>query len=168
LAEEAVTVKCELCGNTIIGPSRYVIVEGSRMITCSDCAKYSSGEWKPQKVSQKVIQRGKIPVRQKDETVLKEEALRVIPSYSSVIREARERAGWSIEQLASRVGLKTSQVRKIESGKLIPSLKEAKLFEYQLKVSLVTTAEEEVAPKGPKPQSLTIGDVIDFREEDEG
>ncbi|MGQ9513882.1 MAG: multiprotein bridging factor aMBF1 [Thermoproteota archaeon] len=163
-----VTVKCELCGNTIVGPLKYVIVEGSKIITCSDCAKYSSGEWKPPKVNQRVAQRGRILARPKSEMVLKEETLRVIPSYSSVIREARERAGWSLEQLASRVGLKASQVRKIESGKLMPSLKEAKLFEHQLKVSLVTTAEAEGTSKGTKPQSLTIGDIIDFRERDEG
>jgi putative transcription factor len=160
--------KCELCGNTIIGPSRYVIIEGSRMMTCSECAKYSSGEWKPD-----TIQRQRPPVPQQarrtlmrpaPDTSLKEEALRVRPAYSSIIKEARVHTGWSLEQLASKVGLKESQVRKFESGKLVPSLKEAKVFEHVLQISLISTAETGEGLKGSKPEALTIGDVIDFED----
>lgn len=137
-------------------------MEGSKIVTCSDCAKYSSGEWKPSKP--KFAQSRRIPATQSSSAVLKEETLRVVQSYASLIKEARERAGLSLEQLASKVGLKASQVRKIESGKLAPSLKEAKLFEHILKVSLVVADDVVGAPKGPKPQALTIGDIIDFKE----
>ncbi|MBO3804271.1 MAG: TIGR00270 family protein [Candidatus Brockarchaeota archaeon] len=163
-AEEAATAKCELCGNAIVGPSRYVIVEGSKVITCSDCAKYSTGEWKPSKPGPKAGPRRRALPAQAREEALKEEALRVVPSYPTLIKEARERAGLPIERLAYMVGLKESQVRKIESGKLAPSLREAKLFEHVLKISLVSAEEVVGAPKGPKPQALTIGDVIEFKE----
>lgn len=159
--------KCELCGNTIIGPPKYVIVEGSRMMTCSECVKYSSGEWKPPERPTKAIQRTRrVLMRPPTDMSLKEEMLRVVPNYSMLIRETRERLGWPLEQLAYKVGLKESQVRKIESGKLIPSLKEAKLFEHVLQITLIATATETgIESKGSKPQTLTIGDIINFEDE---
>jgi len=166
---EATTARCELCGNAIVGPPRYVIVEGSRMMTCSECSKYSSGEWKPPERVTRSPQRARgLPTRPAGDAPLKEEALRVVPTYSTIIREARERLGWPLEQLAYKVGLKESQVRKIEAGKLVPSLKEAKLFEHVLQIPLIEAAEMGGGSTGSKPQALTIGDVIDFEDEGRG
>jgi len=99
------------------------------------------------------------------DALLKEETLRVVPTYSTIIREARERLGWPLEQLAYKVGLKESQVRKIEAGKLVPSLKEAKLFEHVLQIPLIEASETGGGSVCSKPQTLTIGDVIDFEDE---
>jgi uncharacterized protein (TIGR00270 family) len=161
--------RCELCGNAIIGPPKYVIIEGSRMMTCSECAKYSSGEWKPPERPKKGMrQTRRVLMRPPQDTTLKEEALRVVPKYSTLIREARERLGWPLELLAYKVGLKESQVRKIEAGKLIPSLKEARLFEHTLQIPLIAAAETGGGSTPSKPQTLTIGDIINFEDEDKG
>jgi uncharacterized protein (TIGR00270 family) len=161
--------RCELCGNAIIGPPKYVIIEGSRMMTCPECAKYSSGEWKPPERAKKGVRpTRRILMKPPQDMALKEEALRVVPTYSNLIREARERLGWPLELLAYKVGLKESQVRKIEAGKLIPSLKEAKLFEHVLQIPLIVAAEAGGASTPSKPQTLTIGDIINFEDEDQG
>jgi len=149
-----------------MGPPRYVIVEGSRMMTCSECAKYSSGEWKPPGRTARISPRTRrLQTRPVVDATLQEENLRVVPTYPSIIREARERLGWTLERLAYKVGLKESQVRKIEAGKLVPSLKEAKLFEHVLQIPLIKAAETGGGSMGAKPQTLTIGDVIDFEDE---
>lgn len=137
------------------------------MMTCSECAKYSSGEWKPPgRVTRNPLQRTRrLQTRPIGDAPLQEENLRVVPSYSTIIREARERLGWPLEQLAYKVGLKESQVRKIEAGKLVPSLKEAKLFEHVLQIPLIEVAETGGGSIGAKPQTLTIGDVIDFEDD---
>jgi len=136
------------------------------MMTCSECARYSSGEWRPPgKVASSSQRTRRLQTRSVVEAPLQEESLRVVPTYPTIIREARERLGWPLGRLAYKVGLKESQVRKIEAGKLVPSLKEAKLFEHVLQIPLIKAAETGGGSMASKPQTLTIGDVIDFEDE---
>jgi len=161
-------LRCELCGNKIEGAVHHVIVEGSRMTVCSDCSRFGSGEWKPEppkpRKAVKASGTALTPRQGPSGDMAREEGLRVVPDYSQVIRRGRERMGLSIEELSSKAGLKASQMRKVEAGKLVLSLREARLLGHILRVSLITEeAPAKPQVRGQRLPELTLGDVVEVR-----
>ncbi len=87
----------------------------------------------------------------------------MVENYSDVIRQARERAGLSTEELGMKINEKESVLRKIETGKIAPNdllvSKLERLFKIKL---LVPVADEKASQNLPKTASheLTLGDLM--------
>jgi putative transcription factor len=78
-----------------------------------------------------------------------------------VIREAREKKGWSREDLGEKIYEKVSVIHRLESGKMVPDLKLARKLEKTLKVTLLEKTEEAQLDdlKGSNMRKATIGDI---------
>jgi putative transcription factor len=91
--------------------------------------------------------------------------------YGTRIRKAREKLGFSHEDLGKKLNEKVSLLRKIETGKMTHSDKLAAALEHVLKVRLIVPAKEEKVPEAkiPKAQSreLTLGDLVQLKKKGE-
>lgn len=88
----------------------------------------------------------------------------LVENYHVKIRQAREKLGFSHEDLGKRMSEKVSLLRKIETGKMTPDNRLATLFERTLKIKLIVPAKEEKTPQTTVSKAagreLTLGDLI--------
>ncbi len=61
----------------------------------------------------------------------------IVENWGEVIRKARQKAGLTIEQLASRIMEKGNYMHAIESGRIMPTLETAKKLQKELKIILI-------------------------------
>lgn len=168
-------MQCEVCGRTIIGRSYKAIIEGARLVVCKDCAILGSLSWElktkePVKTtpSSKRLMRKKLKTSTKQQSPF-EPTLELVPNFGTLIRQARELKGLSHEDLGRRINEKVSQIRKLESNKMIPNNKLAKKLEYTLKIKLLIPLSKNKIPKklmsSPKSKVFTLGDLIKNKKE---
>ncbi len=91
----------------------------------------------------------------------------VVEDFPTLIRTARESMGMSRDALARTVGVKESVLRRIESGQLIPDEQLARRLERVLGVKLLVPAEHGEAPSKAPKRELTLGDIVEIREDDD-
>ena len=82
--------------------------------------------------------------------------------YDERIRNAREQAGLTQEELANQLNEKTSLIRKIEHGDVLPSDDVQKKLERALDISLVEGVSDEDTEWESSGSSgtYTLGDVV--------
>lgn len=149
------SVNCEICGRTIAKGVR-VKVEGTVMEVCNNCS--SMGEklaaprqWTPKQQNLKLSQ----------ETV--------VDNYASLVKQAREKRKWTMEEFALRAQEKEMFLHRVEQGSLTPDPALARKLERVLGIQLIampkSDAEEETkapvqADDEEKTTGLTLGDFI--------
>ncbi len=146
-------MRCEICGNKIIGKPMKTKIESSTMLTCNACAKFGKVQREPPRP------RRPRPVRRKPR--FEEPSHEVLEDYNSIIREAREKKGWSREDLAEKIYEKASVINRLESGKMVPDIKLARKLERILNIKLMEKLEdvssEDIGSSARK--GATIGDI---------
>jgi putative transcription factor len=150
-------MNCEMCGTE--ADLFKTNIEGTFMNVCQQCSKYG-----------KVVESlRKEPARQKKkvfvEVKAKKEILEVIvPDYAELIRKAREKLSMKQEEFAKKVNEKESQIHKMETGAMTPSLKTAKKLEKMLNIRLTEEYVERENPvvKG-KESVMTLGDLVKIK-----
>lgn len=167
------TIFCEICGRAIKGKALRVLVDRSEMLLCPSCAKrhgkilgtYAASRRQPQSVVTSPYRTRPYRVRTRP-TRRREENYEVVEDYAERIREAREEMGLTREILARMVGEKESTIRRIESGKLTPSIDLAKKLERVLKITLLQPVSEglEALREEGEEYYLTLGDVVEFKD----
>ncbi|MBC7117748.1 MAG: TIGR00270 family protein [Methanobacteriaceae archaeon] len=145
-------MRCEICGRKIRGKPIRVKIEGSVMDVCTDCSKFGKVQRqpkKPKRTPRKKITRPMEPVYE------------VLEGYNRIIREAREKRGWSREDLAKKMNEKVSVIHRIEAGRMEPDIKLAKKFEKTLNIKILEKFEEEEIPEASRGslRGATIGDI---------
>lgn len=81
--------------------------------------------------------------------------------YDDRIRNARERAGLSQEELAKELNEKQGVIRKLERGEILPSDDVQKKLERALDISLVEGEDSEDSEWSSESSgSMTLGDVV--------
>ncbi|MDI9624405.1 MAG: multiprotein bridging factor aMBF1 [Methanothermobacter sp.] len=145
-------MRCEICGRKIPGRPIRVKIEGSVMDVCIDCSKFGKVQRqpkKPKRILRKKITRPMEPVYE------------VLEDYNKIIRDARERRGWSREDLAKKMNEKVSVIHRIEAGRMEPDIKLAKKFEKTLNIRILEKFEEEEIPEARRGsfRGATIGDI---------
>ena len=162
-------MRCEVCGCRINSKPFNVIIEGARLTVCGECAKHGKicyDEPKP-KIA---VPRPKakptpltIPVKRASVPTV-DTSLELVEDFDLRIRQAREKLGFSHEDLGKRLNEKVSLLRKIETGKMTPDNKLATMLEHALKIKLIVQAKEEKVPEAKIPRTagreLTLGDLI--------
>jgi putative transcription factor len=87
----------------------------------------------------------------------------LIEEYSRVIKEGREKLGFSQQDLAFKAKEKLTVIQKIEIGKMLPTMRLSKELEHILRVRLLVPREELDLPSPPRRVSpstvATLGDV---------
>ncbi|WP_054836158.1 multiprotein bridging factor aMBF1 [Metallosphaera hakonensis] len=157
----AVETYCEMCGARVTGPSYSVKFEGSTITVCKTC--YDKIKKHATLVPKNEAK--KTPVKPKLVQKSQEVELDIDESYPRLIKEARERLHITTKELADRMRIQENIVKRIELGKLKPTIAEARALERILGIKLVV----EVSPgKGGSEelddQTLTLGDIIKIRE----
>ncbi|MGC9010479.1 MAG: multiprotein bridging factor aMBF1 [Sulfolobales archaeon] len=193
------TVYCEICGREIPETSAFKIyVENIEMIVCPSCYfKYvSSGSRNISRSSVKgpdIVKKNQristessakhimftpmIPqrsgVKRTQQVNLKiVEKYEVDPNYPEIIRRAREQRNMSTKDLALRLGESENVIKRIEAGKLIPTIDLARKIENILGVKIIVmkTEEEALTSSSSKlakvPSDLTFGDVVAIRKKE--
>ncbi|RLF04377.1 MAG: TIGR00270 family protein [Thermoprotei archaeon] len=152
-------MQCELCGRPIMGQPIKAWIEGAQLTVCPNCARYGS------LVKQEKTRspRHQTVVKQKS-SKLGVEDLVLVENYNVLIRHARERMGMTQADLAKLIGEKESIIRRLESGRMTPSLELARKLEKTLKIKLFEEVKQ--LQELPRPQSfqLTLGDVAIIKE----
>ncbi len=168
---------CEICGAR--APKlRRVVIEGSIMNVCPDCFNTLTkktpvenvfakpgGTLVKKPVATKPVAVKRVERKTPVENVSLAESVGLVNNYRELIKSRRRELGWSEEDLGEKTGLKTSLIKKIESGKITPSVVDVRKIEDALKIKLLTSSkQEEAAPlkhlvKSPSP-TLTLGDIL--------
>lgn len=149
---------CELCGKPIVGKPTKAWIEGAQLTVCHRCSRYGSV------VKSTVQQVASHQLPKRREVRLESEDKLLVSNYNTLIRQARENMSLTQADLARLIGEKESIIRRLESGRMTPTLELAKKLEKVLKVKLYEEVRQE--QEIPKPQGfeLTLGDVAVVRE----
>jgi len=145
-------MRCEICGKKIIGKPIRVKIEGSIMDVCVDCSKFG-------KIQRQRTERPKRPPRRTVKNI--EPIYEILEDYNMIIREAREKRGWSREDLAKKINEKVSVIHRIEAARMEPDIKLAKKLEKTLNIRILEKFEEEETPDLSRGsfKGTTIGDI---------
>ena len=170
-------MQCEVCGREIVGKPHRVIIEGAKMITCSECAKLGSDYWIPEPE----ILKSKIPARKTLKPTTRVTALRrrsniismnidenmeIIEGYGLIVKRARENLGLTPEDLGKKIGEKESVIKKIESEKIVPDIRLVAKLEHALRIKLLTKIpeEKEKIPIAKEPnRTVTLGEIVHLK-----
>jgi len=147
-------MRCEICGKKIAGKPVKTKIESSVMLTCEECSKFGKVQREPPKArSPRPVRRNAPRYREPSEEVLED--------YNTIIREGREKKGWTREELGEKIYEKASVVSRVESGKMIPDIKLARKLERTLNITLIEKTEngkqEDLGPAARR--GATIGDI---------
>jgi putative transcription factor len=155
-------MRCEICGKKIVEEPIKTKVDGSIMLTCKECSKFGKVQREAPKPKRPGAPRGGTLRRIQRP---KEPAEEVVENVKDIVRQARERKGWSREELGEKIYEKASVVSRIESGKMVPDLKLARKIEKLMNIILVEK-NEDVSADGlghSKVRGATIGDIAQIK-----
>jgi len=168
-------MRCEVCGRRIIGPPYKAIIEGAKMMVCSECSKLGSIYWEAKteprmkKIAKRLTQPVIAPRKQPSITV--EESVELIDDFGAKVRQAREKLGLSHEDLGKKISEKVSVLRKIESRKMTPDNLLVEKLQHALKVKLLVPVSEPKVPSKAlatsRPSAPTLGDIAQVKREKE-
>jgi putative transcription factor len=190
-------VRCEVCGRKIHGDPIRANIEGAKLTVCAECAKHGKIIY-PDEVKQAPkspfltivsstgstsaststgttpkSRRSAAPVKQKklNLAVKVEITQELIAGYAAVIRVAREKMGFSHEELGLKINERASVLKHIELGKMEPNNLLASKLERLLKIKLLVPIEVEEKPASTpvtgKNQEVTLGDLIEIDSNDD-
>jgi putative transcription factor len=137
--------ECPICGSIIWGKGQKVLIEGAKITVCDSCAQHGT---KIQKFSAGIQK--KKPFRQKSQIPQKRQNIKtdiiddweIIPDYAKKIRKKRDSLGLNQDQFAQKLNEKPSLLRRIEAGKVEPTIKLAKKIEDVYNIKLLKKTGE--------------------------
>jgi len=153
--------ECPICGSIIWDKGQKVLLEGAKITVCHNCAQHGKKLEKPPTNTQikksYPYNRKNTPKRQ----VLKKDFvgdLELISDYADKIKSKRNSLDLNQDQFAQKLNEKPSLIRRIEAGKVEPTIKLAKKIEeiYNLKI-LKKTDEIESSVKNDKYMKKSTG-----------
>lgn len=118
-------MRCEICGKKVIGKPIRTKIDNSIMLTCNDCSKFGKVQREPPQPQRP----GRAPAGRRRSYRSQEPTQEVVEDFHKLIREAREKKGWSREELGEKIYEKVSVINRLESGKMVPDLKLARKME---------------------------------------
>jgi len=173
-------VYCEMCGRPVERRrAKIVYIEGARLTLCPECyAKVSRRivTTEVRTLTQEVTKRPRMQARPEMHTWShrrrrKLEEYEVVPDYAERVRKAREKLGWTQRMLAEAVKESENVIKRIESGRLVPSIDLAERLERVLGIKLLEPVVEEIPQTYQSRQvsnikELTLGDIAAIRKKE--
>ena len=154
--------ECEKCGRETNNLS-LVNIMGAQMYVCPQCARFG----KPVKKEKKESDQRAPPVRyvrpKRQSTprdALGDTELELDEEYPRSIQRAREKRGWSREDLGRKINEKVSVISKLEHGQMHPSDKLIKKLEKTLDIRLMVPVENVIIKRKASSGGMTLGDFI--------
>jgi len=159
---------CELCGSPIVGKAYKITIEGVSLTVCEKCYRKQSA--KAQEKSAREEREAKPaaqPRPKRTQPKIKHEVeFEVVEDYAQRIREARERSGISLLALSQKVMEKETVLKRVEQGRLRPSIDLARRLEKALGIKLLEPVVDESRESSMKIESedeITLGDIVNIR-----
>ena len=146
-------------------------LDGVILNVCSACAKRYSKYIVRDNMTRSSMPRPQRIVRTRVQPRLRELEYEVVEDYNIRIRKARENLGLTRELLAQELGEKESVIRRIEEGRLVPTIDMARKLERILKIKLLEPAESisyEKYVKRGRNMVLTLGDIVVIKDRKKG
>ncbi len=141
-------MNCEICEKRASDLVK-IRLEGATMNVCESCAKLGERISAPPVFA---------PKREKEIEFSKED---IVVHYASLVKSAREKKGWTQEQLAREILEKEFLIQRIEQGRMQPTIILAKKLQRALGIQLITMVEQEKVEAGkPHNSAFTLGDLI--------
>jgi uncharacterized protein (TIGR00270 family) len=168
------TMRCEVCGQKIIGPPFKAIIESAKMLVCGKCVKLGAVAWEAKtEPHMKKIQR-RLPqtlvASRKQPSLMIEATFELVDDFGPKIRQARENFGLSHKDLGKKISEKASVLRIIESGKMAPDNLLIQKLQHTLKIKLMVPVSEPSVPAKEfakvRPSATTLGDIVMVKKED--
>lgn len=158
---------CEMCGRELDSKTaKKAVVEGSLLILCQDCyARLSKTTTVREPPKQPPRTTPSVSAPKKQTRVVEE--LEIVDDYATRIKSARESLGWTQDVLAQKVGESVLTIKRIEGGKLKPSVELARRLERVLAIKLLEPVVKEdryISINSGGSEHLTIGDLISIEE----
>lgn len=153
---------CELCGAQIGDKGITVSYEGSIITVCNSCYN---------KIKKHAAIINNTPKKIKDKNIQKKQQkldnveLEIVDDYYKIIKNAREMLGMNQQELAQKLKVSENIIKRFESGRLKPTISQAKQLEKILNVKLVVPVESEESNSKFSDIELTLGDVVNVRED---
>lgn len=153
---------CDLCGHS--EAHLRARVAGAEAAVCDRCARLGTviGEIEaPKKQSE-------IKKLEQKKTQIVERVTEVVEDIGPKVHKMREELGWKQEDLAKKISEHESMVSRIEHG-YIPSPDIARKLEHALQVKLteVSTQNEQEYVSGKGTGPMTLGDIMVVRKRSE-
>jgi putative transcription factor len=159
--------ECPICGGKIWGRGEKVLIEGAKITVCQSCAQFGvkiktkpktmtssrNAYPKPKSSTKKVVRIREI-----------EESVEIVSDYVVRIRKARNARGLNQDQFAQKLNEKPSLLRRIEAGKVKPTIKLAKKIEEVYNIKLLKQVDE-IEPSAKQSQYMkknsgsSLGDI---------
>ncbi len=176
-------VQCEMCGAETSDPNR-VKIEGAELDVCDNCTEFgtevrteepsststkystsSSGSSSSSSSSTGGSTGSSSGGRSRRDDVY-DDLEELAPDYGGRIRQAREGAGMSQEDLAKQLNEKASLIRKLEHGDTLPSDDVQGKIERALDVDLTASGGDEDAEwsGGSSTGEYTLGDMVERKD----
>lgn len=145
-----------------------MLVDRSVLSVCSSCERFGrpldvpAGQGRPQ------VPAGNVPLalekRKKTQgraDVFSADAMRVelVEDFAQRIKTARERKGWTRQDLGGRVGEREVVVARFENGSLHPPDDVARRLERELGITLFEAVQSVASSAAPK-RARTVGDLL--------
>ena len=168
--------QCEMCGAEKASLTT-TKVEGAELDLCDDCTefgtevrtesssststKYSTSSGSGRSESDSSSSGGASSASTRRRRDMFDDMDEIATDYDQRIRQAREQASLTQEQLADELNEKASLIRKLERGDTLPSDDVRRKLERELDISLVEggDADEEQWSSGSST-TTTLGDVV--------
>ncbi|MEM4035945.1 MAG: multiprotein bridging factor aMBF1 [Fervidicoccaceae archaeon] len=148
-----------MCGSALRGEGREIFVEGALVRVCDRCFSRATRKRPlPESRAPRPTPRSVRPVERRRAD------LEVVENYAYLVRTAREKLGLTAAELAARIKEKESVVKRVESGRLRPTIELARKLERALGVKLLEkTSEGEEAARNDEIEidvAVTLGELI--------
>ncbi len=150
---------CELCG-VDVPRTRKVVVEGTPLNVCSNCAKFGTPAPKEEAATDSPIISRLERRRYRPRDVYEKDVDVLVSDYNVRIRRARMGMDISQEELGKRLNEKWSVINKLETGDIRPDDKLVRKLERTLGIKLREKFTPEKVEKRTTGHALTIGDII--------
>ena len=153
--------RCPICDG-IIWKGQKVLIEGVKMTVCNSCAQYGKKLLTKPKSTYLKKSYSTHPKSSSRNSKKKIDEMEIVPDYAKIIRNIRTLKKLNQDQFAQKLNEKPSLLRRIESGKVKPTIKLAKKIEKVYNITLLKKSNEiEVDTKKymKKQTSSTLGDI---------
>jgi putative transcription factor len=159
--------ECPICGGKIWGRGEKVLIEGAKITVCQSCAQFGVKIRKRPKMVESTRKTYPKPNTTKKKGLYPreiEDSVEIVSDYVARIRKARNARGLNQDQFAQKLNEKPSLLRRIEAGKVEPTIKLAKKIEEVYNIKLIKQVDE-IEPSAKQNQYMkkssgsSLGDI---------
>ncbi|MFW9945508.1 MAG: multiprotein bridging factor aMBF1 [Candidatus Odinarchaeota archaeon] len=161
--------ECPICGSIIWGKGIKVLIEGAKITVCQVCAKHGKEIYTPQISKPKPIK--SLPKKSTSKKLEIDDGLEIVSDYYHKIRKVRQSLSLNQDQFAQKLNEKPSLLRRIEAGKVEPTIKLAQKIESVYHIKLIKKIDESEASVPTdkfikRSTGTSLGDIAFIKKKD--